>query len=1137
MKIIIISLIAVAMIGLMIPSAFAQSEIPSWIKNNASWWADGQIDDKSFLSGIEFLVDKSIIIIPTNQKLDANGMIELDKYVYDIPKSRQMIEVKLFAKTDKIFPSSVSIQITKPDGQIDQVNLRTTSNMLSYQYPIKNETASQIESDFPPGQYQISIKNGGNVLLGPISFTLQDKNEKMIKQKLVPAWIKNTAGWWGSDTIPDTEFINALQFLIKEKIIKVEQKEDKWFGYNVRPVYQTDVISKNPYTVVLIHTIQNDTCSADDNKRAKAYGIAAEYLVSKNSRPNPTQVTAYCMQINEVTDTTFPYVVKEIGVQMPKLLIYTGGLEGNLETYDTDSNVWTWDCNMVFGPDFGNECRPNQIIVCDECKRWGVHMPDFEDVIDRGIWRLSASIGTSNFYESFGDRWDHESYWFASSTHVWENQDAFDLCYEFGILENELCSKLYEGVTVLGETYLVMDINYARNNWSDEQKQVKKDIIKLVGTGSEFEGFSKFTLREVEGLASESALESISKDVKTTDILSIEYPDDFMRDYYRYDWEIWSYDKDDPDNTEKCCNIFQADNATIKVGADFWKDDTRKDGPQYPWKYLGGMSVWFLDNIHYGGTTDEERFDSLVDSERKYCANMTYGKDQYICRNFKVLEKTIYATDEGRNAYSIVTSYDRGEVNKYGYVESIPYIGTTTEVYVGEDAWQVWTIFNRDVYDFSHDVIDRFNESLILLDSTEPIPSVPVTPSTIVTEDGIQYKAYRAINDYPVWEPSQFTHITNATNITKYKVNCDTNCDISLKENMEVGEVETKIWDGTDLEYDQHINGKLVWDADNEEWVDVEVDKWIYETTDLGQFQDEKIVKQIWDIYSSMTPRQIMEDVDTFLLSTDDRGGGAAFVMNCLDEDFWGCGPPGSPETKFVLSFDPLDYVPISGELQAHYQPGKLKGSLETHALKSVLIHENAHILSLSPSQSDNDLIGYENLIVDGDWSEYDKAKTKQIFTQKAAACAPNHYDAVSGCLKEDSYFNKFFLKFWADIYLDYRYWFEFGDDYGIESNRFNHEFHQKYYDQFVSRYAATHPAEDFAESFHAFVLWDDELINYYKEKCDKVGWVLTIEEKLPEWEYCPRVYRDNSIWEEKIQFFYDFPELVEMRDFMRSNL
>ena len=35
-------------------AASAQSDtIPSWIKNNAGWWADGVIDDSSFVSGIE----------------------------------------------------------------------------------------------------------------------------------------------------------------------------------------------------------------------------------------------------------------------------------------------------------------------------------------------------------------------------------------------------------------------------------------------------------------------------------------------------------------------------------------------------------------------------------------------------------------------------------------------------------------------------------------------------------------------------------------------------------------------------------------------------------------------------------------------------------------------------------------------------------------------------------------------------------------------------------------------------------------------------------------------------------------------------------------------------------------------------
>ncbi|MDH3856227.1 MAG: peptidase, partial [Nitrosopumilus sp.] len=38
-------------------------EIPSWIKNNAAWWADGQIDDETFVQGLEFLIQKGVIRI------------------------------------------------------------------------------------------------------------------------------------------------------------------------------------------------------------------------------------------------------------------------------------------------------------------------------------------------------------------------------------------------------------------------------------------------------------------------------------------------------------------------------------------------------------------------------------------------------------------------------------------------------------------------------------------------------------------------------------------------------------------------------------------------------------------------------------------------------------------------------------------------------------------------------------------------------------------------------------------------------------------------------------------------------------------------------------------------------------------
>jgi hypothetical protein len=39
-------------------------EIPQWIKSNAGWWANGEIDDATFVQGIQFLIKEGILQIP-----------------------------------------------------------------------------------------------------------------------------------------------------------------------------------------------------------------------------------------------------------------------------------------------------------------------------------------------------------------------------------------------------------------------------------------------------------------------------------------------------------------------------------------------------------------------------------------------------------------------------------------------------------------------------------------------------------------------------------------------------------------------------------------------------------------------------------------------------------------------------------------------------------------------------------------------------------------------------------------------------------------------------------------------------------------------------------------------------------------
>ena len=45
-------------------SSSSDDKVPSWVKNNAGWWADGSISESDFLKGIEFLINDGIIQVP-----------------------------------------------------------------------------------------------------------------------------------------------------------------------------------------------------------------------------------------------------------------------------------------------------------------------------------------------------------------------------------------------------------------------------------------------------------------------------------------------------------------------------------------------------------------------------------------------------------------------------------------------------------------------------------------------------------------------------------------------------------------------------------------------------------------------------------------------------------------------------------------------------------------------------------------------------------------------------------------------------------------------------------------------------------------------------------------------------------------
>jgi hypothetical protein len=151
--------------------------------------------------------------------------------------------------------------------------------------------------------------------------------------------------------------------------------------------------------------------------------------------------------------------------------------------------------------------------------------------------------------------------------------------------------------------------------------------------------------------------------------------------------------------------------------------------------------------------------------------------------------------------------------------------------------------------------------------------------------------------------------------------------------------------------------------------------------------------------------------------------------------------------------------------------------------LTYTLIHEYAHLLTLNPSQVTPSLPVFNN--PDDD----------EIYLSEVSAC-PGYFPG-EGCALPDSYINQFYYRFWDDIHTEWQdvNLIEDEDQYFAALD----DFYYAHEDRFLTDYAATNPAEDIAEAFSFFVL-------------------------------SPRP-TGNTIAEEKILFFYDYPELVRIRE------
>jgi hypothetical protein len=155
-------------------------------------------------------------------------------------------------------------------------------------------------------------------------------------------------------------------------------------------------------------------------------------------------------------------------------------------------------------------------------------------------------------------------------------------------------------------------------------------------------------------------------------------------------------------------------------------------------------------------------------------------------------------------------------------------------------------------------------------------------------------------------------------------------------------------------------------------------------------------------------------------------------------------------------------------------------------SLMFTMIHEYAHILTLNASQ------------VTPDQKIVDDPDNLELQVSEAAAC-PTYFDGT-GCSHANSYLNDFYKRFWSDINDEWSKVdsLQYGTDDLTPYYDGLYNFYKAHQDQFLDDYSVTHPDEDIAEAFAYFV-------------------------------FTPKPTGD-SIKEQKVAFFYQYPELVKLR-------
>ena len=325
----LLSVLVVSLVGLVIPSAFAEN-VPDWVKNTAGWWATDAISETEFVNAIEFLVKENIIQVNASQTSETSqGVPEWVKntagwWATDVISETEFVNAIAYL----IKVGIISIESTKSPELIAEmwVNGHISDNefLENVEHLIENDIIT-IQSD------------------------------SIIKTSDLPDWLVNNAGWWAARIFTNSDFDFDLVY-VNEEIYPCEEfsQESSCFTitYNSYGFRGNEFEKEKPVNTFRIFTVGGSTTlgvAGDDDETWPAH---LQKIINKKITDKKIEVIN-AGKGEAATEYEYELIKDKISSLDPDLIIMYDGWNELRSQFPAEKTILNWESVCKLGKNDG----------------------------------------------------------------------------------------------------------------------------------------------------------------------------------------------------------------------------------------------------------------------------------------------------------------------------------------------------------------------------------------------------------------------------------------------------------------------------------------------------------------------------------------------------------------------------------------------------------------------------------------------------------------------------------------------------------------------------------------------------------------------------------------------------------------